>query len=915
MQRPKYQHLQTTAFYADDLPLLSRTYWVLRFPVGWKAPLLKLAERPGEEEPRIPVASLNQTLVALIPDLISVATYATRGENPIWIVSDVPVPPQAIFPIIAAWARTHGWRNPASLERALAAMSADDLQWEELDVDYAAGLQLTGSSDAKVREQANLTVFRLLPHQIAARLSRPGLVCDHGGHETSAFRRCPTDEGAEIMSWPPHRPTDRPFSFTVHLSTQTLPLHGGVRLYAHLGVRRWVHRTPVLDTRMYSTVYLNPSVPWIRGVNYSPSFQRSRLRLRVEGDGEETTRRAVWSDAFTRILHELSAAGHITFPEGIRAEPCALLDRTAGGAGLVFREGMYSFPGKPPGKHPASPGLALVDRPRILDWLATETAPALRISDPLPRSGVCILPDVHKPAPEKSPDGVSSVRLRAAISEAIKAPRLRIEIYYDTQLTLDHALNTLQDQLGVKFEIGDATLPTRASTDVHTPQLDIALWVQPVGALASDLEPNPRMKKLVERLHQAVQHRATQIQTALPRIEPGEVAVALVEIGGKDRYKDRRREKDPKFAIRHGFNLAGRLTQFLQPSSEDGPSSEDADALYDEAQAGKPKADPEAERLNSSWQDLWRQLGARSEPIPSPESGMPAPRFLAFYVVRQNQTRAWGTTRQVPLAVLMDHDGTNIQVKAPSIGGWLPLHQALLAIGRVHVMGGQTRTPAQVTDFFYEILTQDLDTSQPVLLMTAAQNTRPGWQFLNNSQFTADSLVFGRRAPIPIAHVPGLRHVRVRTDQRNETPEGYCVRDDEKGHAGALWRVSDRIWFSTADKPPTARQAVRYSSMVEPVEKRDGSIQPPRPGAQVWNHQLIELAVGAIQDGDHTADWAALAHDLRWAAPHHAKPTIYPWPLHLAQLIGEYIVPVKMIEEIQNEADPERSTDGDPAGP
>lgn len=914
MKRPKYQHLQTTAFHAGDLAQLNREYWILRFPARWKAALLKLSERPGQDEPRIPIASLNRTLVALVPDLVCVATYATRGENPIWIVSDVAVPPRSIFPVIAAWARSNGWRSPASLEQALAAMSADDLQWERLEADYAAALQRIGSADAQAREQANLLVFRLLPHEIAARLSRPGLVCDHGGHQTSAFRRCPTSDGAEIMSWPPHRPADRPFSFTVRLSAQTLPLEGGLRLYAHLGVRRWAHRAPVLDTRTYNSVYINPSVPWIKGVSYSPSFQRASLRLRIEGDGESTVRRAIWSDAFASILQELNATGHVTFPETIRADPRALLELTAGGAGLVFREGMYSFPGKPPGRHPVSPGLALIDRPRILEWLAAETAPALRLSDPLPRSGICVLPGVHAPASAKTPDDESSAKLRAAIREAVGSPRLRIEIYYDTQLTLDHALSALQDQLGVKFGIGDAKPPVSARADVRTPQLDIALWIQPVGALASDLEPNPRLKKLVERLHQAVQARAERIQAALPGIEPGEATIALVEIGGKDHYKGRRREKDPKFAIRHGFNLAGRLTQFLQPASGNEPGSDDPGSLDDEAKGARPKADPETERLNSTWQDLWRQLGARGTPIPPPEHGMPAPRFLAFYVVRQNQTRAWGTTRQVPLAVLMNHDGTNIQVRAPGIGGWLPLHQALLAVGRAHVMGGQIRTPKQVTDFFYEILTQDLDTSQPLLLLTAAQNTRPGWQFLNNSQFAADSITFGNREPLPIASLPGLRHVRVRTDQSNETPEGYGVRDDEKGHAGAIWQVSDRIWFSTADKPPTARQAVRYSSMVEPVEKQDGGIRPPRPSAQVWNHQLIELAVGAIQEGDDAEAWAAIAHDLRWAAPHHSSPTIYPWPLHLAQLIGEYIVPIKMIEEIENESAPETSADSDQAG-
>jgi hypothetical protein len=78
----------------------------------------------------------------------------------------------------------------------------------------------------------------------------------------------------------------------------------------------------------------------------------------------------------------------------------------------------------------------------------------------------------------------------------------------------------------------------------------------------------------------------------------------------------------------------------------------------------------------------------------------------------------------------------------------------------------------------------------------------------------------------------------------------------------------------------------------------------------VWNHQLVELAVAGLQAADDPDGeaWAALAHDLRWAAPHHREPTVLPWPLHLAQLVGEYIVPVKLIEEIEateNEEDPE----------
>lgn len=894
MPTVKYPGLQTTVFEPGELASLNGAYWLMRFPAKWKPRLLTLAEGPGSDRVSIPIGSLNRVLTALVPDLVHVARYATRGEGPVWLFSGTPVAKEAIFAITAAWVRAFGWRSSASLEQALAMMSPSDLQWEEFSVDYAHQLQLTGSSEEKERKLANLAVFRLLPHQIAARLTLPGLVCDHAGYETSAFRRCPAEEGAAIMSWPPHRPADKPFSFTISLSAQTLPLDQGMRLYAHFGVRRWAHRTPVLNTRSHHSVYINPSVPWVTGVTHSPSLQRASIRLRIDGDGDQVARRAVWSDMLAKVLRGLGAAGYLDLPESIRTNPKALLDRESGGAALVYREGMYTFPGRSAARHPSSPGLALIDRPRLLEWAAGEITPALRLASPLPRCDVQVFPALHK-QPDKDPvrDATS---LRAAIRDATGAPKLSVEIYYDTRQILDQAVSELQDQLGVKFRLPEEASATRVSANALTPELDITLAVQPVGALSADLEPNPRLRITIQRLHNAVQYRGDQIQHALPVSDPAAPAVALVEIAGKDKYKGANREKDPKFAIRHGFNLAGRLTQFIEP-----PTAVAPDPDTDEATT----ADPDSERLRSSWRDLWRQLGARSDPLPPAQAGLPPARLLAFYIVRQNRTRTWGATRQVPIAVLMNPDGTNIQVKTPGTGEWLPLWKAQLAIGRAHVMGGQTRKPEEITAFFHEILTQDLDTSQPLLLLTAAQNCRPGWKFLNNTELAADILRFGSRAAQSATEFPGLRHVRMRTEDSNETPEGYAVNEIDKGHAGALWKTAHRIWFSTADKPPTASGTVRYTSMVESTQKRDGTTRPAHPGARVWNHQLIEVAAVSLQAGDDAESWAALAHDLRWAATHYGHATTLPWPLHLAQLIGEYIVPVQMIEEIEAAGDGE----------
>jgi hypothetical protein len=46
-------------------------------------------------------------------------------------------------------------------------------------------------------------------------------------------------------------------------------------------------------------------------------------------------------------------------------------------------------------------------------------------------------------------------------------------------------------------------------------------------------------------------------------------------------------------------------------------------------------------------------------------------------------------------------------------------------------------------------------------------------------------------------------------------------------------------------------------------------------------------------DGDSPEHWAALAHDLRDAAPYVRDTTVLPWPLHLTEQIEEYLLPAK----------------------
>ncbi len=81
-------------------------------------------------------------------------------------------------------------------------------------------------------------------------------------------------------------------------------------------------------------------------------------------------------------------------------------------------------------------------------------------------------------------------------------------------------------------------------------------------------------------------------------------------------------------------------------------------------------------------------------------------------------------------------------------------------------------------------------------------------------------------------------------------------------------------------------------------------MRAPKANAHVWNQQFIELFVAAVQPGDMPDHWAALTHDLRWAAPYSDVTTTLPWPLHLATQIDEYLLPARISDmDITDPAD------------
>jgi hypothetical protein len=158
-----------------------------------------------------------------------------------------------------------------------------------------------------------------------------------------------------------------------------------------------------------------------------------------------------------------------------------------------------------------------------------------------------------------------------------------------------------------------------------------------------------------------------------------------------------------------------------------------------------------------------------------------------------------------------------------------------------------------------------------------------------------DHLVFGRDSVQPISHWSGLRVVRIRDNQGNETPEWYAEHPDENmfdeapGFSQGLFTMGERVFASTYQPPKTAPKKARSVSKFEEWVNTTGT-KAPSPSYYAWNPGLFELTVAALQPDDTPELWAAFVHKLRQATLQYDAATALPLPLHLARGVQEYVL-------------------------
>ncbi|GAA3884380.1 pPIWI_RE module domain-containing protein [Streptomyces sedi] len=971
-----YQHIRRSAYrLAEGGEPWTADFRALSFPEHWHADLLDLHNHARDEEKRrftLPTRRLDGVLQTLAPDVIvrprprvPVEPGPEQG-HPIaedywmYVPAEVPdpLPERSIQQLLDAWLRTlgpkHAGQDPGfrSLLLASSASLKRNLpEWQSVTgVELLTASVTTGGTAAPDPRQ-----FQLATDALARRILSLPPYCFEGGElRFRAVPRGPRDQGAELMSQPLCRTVKRKewwFSVVLNISLHTTPFDPWPRLHLHWSVRRWATHPRAatkrlnLSYREATTVYLQPTIPWLPGAPVTERHALARLRRDREADT------FAWSENDPAgILRGLSLAGNFPAPEELLTEPESWIGEGRGVRAAVVHSTRM-------GKHEIGTGFMSNQRAQLTEW-AEQALPEMvvRVPDlargrgrgigapenrrPKPRTDEAKKAELLRETQARRANLATQVRIAGRPQHCGGPPLVEVRLLWQSPEVRKKAVAQFAYVLGLD---GDGGASESAITDRdfdearpgepvvlewRTEELTVRLRCLPLTeGLGDRLSPDPAARGKGTAIATAIGERRKDLRSWLiaDGADPDRPELALVEIAHRSTFRPS--TTDPKFAVRLGCADAGVLTQFVVTPSTDRQID---------------NADSVEHRTRSSWLDGLRQLGVRV--LPQHTLGDDLPERLQYAAIWMVKRRKDGPTRlpkHLPVAVLVTPLPGAVGLAAvqgwdDAAGEWVTYPRFLLGLvkqaeiepetfteptpentaphtGSLRVTGKQWRTnlaqQRKETATFLQRVLHSLR-GQPTALITHAQNSRLHWPWLQDGQIERDLI---RAGHAPAGRLDDeLRLVRVRGYGGRESAQWWGLANPGKPHGqpAGFWgqtavtqsmdSARDRIFYSTTERPGTHAVSPALDRLATRVNAA-GNLTS-QAGTSAWNPTLVEIAVlGCHADGDPAvpalgkpdqAEALALAvHQLR-QAPDYGAALSLPLPLHLAGLAQAYVLPM-----------------------
>jgi hypothetical protein len=896
-----------------DLPTLLGGFHQFNVPEHWPNILRQAYEHGGRAfDPawNLKVGGVNRAIRALVPDVLYTGHLPYNAPKT-WLFARSPVDAGLLKRILQAHLQERlvdksGLGTLREAVRALdVASHADDWEAAAIDPDWLR------SNPAGTPIMAPV-LYRLIPEIIAERIAQLGKF-----DEELSFVQVATDEGAELVSWPPiaHESgrgrTARisHYSAVLTIALRTVPFDPAPRLHLGVKTRRWVTSgklflPPGMSTRVYVRPLADPATGFGGTRLAVPSLRWSK-----------SARDYVWSsNGPAGVLDTLTLGGKFPDAARIKNDPGAYVPS---GTGL---QAMVTFHTRM-GSHPVNTGVMPDERRRILTW-AAQTLPdgfdpllvlervksraiERQYLEPTPVPKEPQVPQrkhaeedasaeqkhadelsdyerkrveweakyLQAVAKRASADEENSRRRRALLAHGMQGEELRVDVITDTDAVRQAIVGAASQWLGL---VPDDAASTSNQVIFLDGELRLRFVCHVAGPLTSPLGDGTVPARGAAH-RDAVDERATMVREYLDS-QALTSELVLAEILGPEHYSGAEQRADPYDAVRQGAARAGRVTQFITTGGE---------ASLDF-------------RAQAAWEDGLRSLGISL--VPPHSDGLDLPENIdqvAFWVVRRNATRSVSRAVWQPIAVTVRPDQHRVMARTDESDGWIPYNRLLCELAtaepRSSELGSEQKQREQLARFVRRTLPSLK--GRPLLLLTEAGNLRSRWKWLTDEGLEKDRISIGEPTTTRLAsYNKHLRVVRVRTEGgRLETPMWWvpATEASPSGFTKALLRdegsgASGRVFYSLAEK---SGKLNTHNMRLRKFTRAGSTAPSPNKAAPV--PRMVEITVAGLSPTDSVdaaEAWAMFVHQQRFTADYREGREL-PYALDLCSRASDYAFP------------------------
>ncbi|MFB8798027.1 MAG: DUF3962 domain-containing protein [Microcoleus sp.] len=898
-------------------------------PTAWQQVAKSLAQKRvrlrGKGYPSVPVYSLDRIIAASFPNIIQTVRYGWQHPGVTWLFATEKADLSDLSEFIKDWLREEFSEALGESEVESSLENLDNQAWHWEDPKSYSLLRQPENSYDDIR-------FQAIPDYLAVEFLKNPQVCfgENNLYELTFYRVVSLNQGAELMSWPPHPVSliqkneevgAANISFVIRFKLQTVPWRREPIIYHQLSIRRWIVEPLKRLPYRGATAFIGDNHRWLDGVRQPFCFMPLAVKKRSGGE-------LLWPKAIGGLL--LSNDSRLPDPKELVKQP--KYNWSAFGQEPEGIQIAIAYDTRHPGDVPCFPGvspldLASIDR-AIQNKIEQSNFPIKRVGE-----ATRIKSTNKKGRKNKGlknfwelTGAPKTPMLRAeiaapAVFRSAENPLHTILILWETKQCRDALISEICKLLSLspkgEAQIYETSKGAKGEEILYeSPHGSVRIKTQHVEDLtqrldldSSSVKANSRQK---QRVH-LIEERVKLIVSSLPKAE--EISGALIEIKPKKQFFPP--ESDPKLALRIGAMKAGYVNQHIHAVTAQNKKGEEYNI----------KNSPN--RVQKAVSDLWRQFGILPAPIIDPEKDGIDPNLwlTCFQVLRRTRkTTASNTPANVALMVRVNPVAGIVQVTIPSLfPKWVSYPVGLeYLIGEkwdsdsyVDEITGDSDEQQQSSDkkreqqflnkFVADCLRDCLNTpiekdKLPRLLFLAeAQNARKILTWLQNPKLPANTLPDELQRQLTESERNRLWVVRLRVVVSGEVP--VCI---IKGFPGS--RTSGLFfWDGVCDRPENALYlSMRKNLTTEQDLLRRLESRLDNGSRQAGNPKPLEIAV-VNSPGIEGSKLACFVHNLRDRWPYFADEVSLPFPFPFATLAKEYAVSAKDIVELEDSEESEES--------